>query len=319
MSLFRVIVRRVVLGVVTLLLTSILVFFATQGLPGDTAVAILGKDATPERLAALREELGLQRPLVAQYVNWLGDLVRGDLGESLVANQPVEELIGGRVSNSAALLIVAALVSIPIGIALGSLTALRRDGPLDTSVAIGTLILVALPEFVIGIVLVMLLSTGVFHLFPAVSSIESDEPIWSQLEEVILPSLTLILAVIPYVVRILRGSMIDVFESEYVQLARLKGMPERVVMQRHALPNAIAPTLQVIAMNLAWLAGGVVVVEYLFNYPGIGSALVDAVTNRDVPVIQAITLAIASLYVVFNLVADILTILVSPRMRTALE
>jgi len=335
MPLFKLLLRRLLLGLVTLLLVSLLVFFATQGLPGDTAVAILGKDATPERLEALRRDLQLERPLVVQYVSWLGGVIRGDLGESLVVGRtsgalgstdygenegvPVTSVIGRRVVNSAALVLVAALASVPIGIALGSVSALRRDGLFDTSVTIGSLVFVATPEFVIGVMLVLLLSTGVFNLLPAVSSVQQDVSIWRQMGQLFLPSLTLTIAVIPYIARLLRGSMVDVFESDYVLLARLKGTRERIVMQRHALPNAIAPTLQIIAMNLAWLAGGVVTVEYLFNYPGIGTALVDAVTNRDVPVIQAITLLIASLYVLFNLVADILTILVSPRMRTGLQ
>ena len=315
----KIILRRLALGLLTLLLVSVLVFTATQALPGDTATAILGRDATPDRVKVVREQLGLNRPAVAQYVTWLGGVVRGSLGDSLVAQEPVTQLISGRVVNSAALVLLAALVSIPLSILIGSLAGLKRDRWFDSATSLGSLALAAMPEFVIGILLIMLLATQVFHAFPAVSRIDPNQSIWSQLDMLVLPALTLVLAVAPYITRILRASMIEVLESDYIQMARLKGMPENVVLRRHALPNAVIPAIQVIALNLAWLAGGIVVVEYLFNYPGIGAGLVDAVANRDVPVIQAIVLLIAALYVGFNLIADILTILVSPRLRTGLQ
>jgi len=317
--LLKIILRRALLGLLTLLLVSVVVFAATQALPSDTARAILGRDATPERLAALREQLNLNRPAVVQYGSWLGGVVTGDLGDSLVAKQPVTQLLSGRVKNSAVLVSLAALISIPLALVFGSLSGLLRDRGFDTAVSLGSLTLAALPEFVVGIILVLLFATQVFHLFPAVTLLNPNASIFGQLKMLVLPSMTLVLAVAPYIVRTLRASMIEVLESDYIQMARLKGMPERTVLGRHALPNAIVPAIQVIALNLAWLAGGVVVVEYLFNYPGIGSALMDAVSNRDLPVIQAITLLIAGLYVIFNLTADILTILVSPRLRTGLQ
>jgi len=317
--LLKVILRRTLLGLLTLLLVSGVVFAATQALPSDTARAILGREATPERLAALREQLDLNRPAIVQYGSWLGGVATGDLGDSLVAKQPVTALISGRVKNSAALVLLAALISVPLALLLGSLSGLLRDRGFDTVVSLGSLTLAALPEFVVGILLILLLATQVFHIFPAVTLLDPESSILAQLKMLVLPSLTLVLAVAPYIVRTLRASMIEVLESDYIQMARLKGMSERTVLGRHALPNAIVPAIQVIALNLAWLAGGVVVVEYLFNYPGIGSALMDAVSNRDLPVIQAITLLIAGLYVIFNLVADILTILVSPRLRTGLQ
>ncbi|HUK78941.1 MAG TPA: ABC transporter permease [Thermoleophilia bacterium] len=319
MPLVKIIVRRILLGVLTLLLVSVLVFAATQTLPGDTARAILGKSATPATLKAMRQELGLDRPAVVQYGSWLGGVVRGNLGESLAAKAPVTSVIGTRVRNSAVLVILAAIISIPLSILIGSLSGLLRDRPFDSTTSLGTLGLAALPEFVIGILLIGLFATQVFHLVPAVSVVQPNVPFTSQLDILILPALTLVLATSPYIVRILRASMIEVLESEYVQMARLKGMPENVVLRRHALPNAIIPAIQVIALNLAWLAGGVVVVEYVFNYPGIGLGLIDAINNRDVPEIQAIVLLIAGLYVGFNLLADILTILVSPRLRTGLQ
>jgi len=318
--LLKLILIRVGLGVLTLFLVSIVVFVATQALPGDTARAILGKEAANKaRYEALREQLGLNKPVPQQYLNWLAGVAVGDLGSSLVQDKAVTELLSRRVANTAVLVLIAALLSVPLSLLLGSLTALRRDTKFDVSVSIGSLSLAALPEFVIGILLILLFATQVFHWLPAVSRIDPDVPIVQQLELFILPSITLMLAVAPYITRILRASTIEVLESEYVMMARLKGLPERIVLNRHAVPNALAPALQVTALNLAWLAGGVVVVEYLFGFPGIGSALVDAVANRDMPMVQAICLLIAAVYVLANLTADILTILVSPRLRTGLR
>jgi peptide/nickel transport system permease protein len=317
MALTLLIMRRLALGVLTLWLVSVLVFFATQSLPGDAAKAVLGSRATPQQIRTVRHELGLDRPLLAQYTKWLEDTVRGQLGTSLTGDhEAVTTIIGQRVVNSAVLVVLAALVSVPISISLGALSALRRDTRMDVTGTIATLTLASLPEFVIGIAVVLFLATQVVHWFVPVSVLNPNEPIWSQLDLLVLPVLTLTLAVLPYVVRMMRASTIEVLESDYVSMARLKGGPESVIMRRHVFPNALVPAIQGTAMQLAWLAGGIVVVEYLFAYPGIGSALVDAVTNRDLPVIQALTLLIAAAYVFTNLAADILTILLSPRLRT---
>ena len=242
------------------------------------------------------------------------------MGDSLVQDEPVTKLLGRRVVNTFTLVFVAAVLSVPISLLLGSLTALKRDTLFDTSITVGSLSLAALPEFVIGIALILFFATQVLKgAMPAVSRVDPGLPIYQQLKLFILPAVTLTLAVAPYILRILRASTIEVLESEYVMMARLKGLPERLVLNRHALPNALAPALQVTALNLAWLAGGVVVVEYLFAFPGIGSLLVDSVANRDMPMVQAICLIIAAVYVLANLTADILTILVSPRLRTGLR
>lgn len=318
--LLKLILIRVGLGLLTLLLVSMVVFAATQALPGDTARAILGKEAADKaRYEALREQLGLNQPVAAQYVNWLGGVVTGNLGDSLVQDEPVTKLLSRRIANTFTLVIIASLLSVPLSLFFGSVTALLRDSKFDVTVTIGSLSLAALPEFVIGIVLILVFATQVFNLLPAVSRVDPALSILSQIKLFILPSITLTLAVAPYITRILRASTIEVLESEYVMMARLKGLPERLVLNRHALPNALAPALQVTALNLAWLAGGVVVVEYLFAFPGIGSALVDSVGNRDMPMVQAICLIIAGVYVLANLTADILTILVSPRLRTGLR
>jgi len=319
--LLKILFMRLGLGALTLLLVSVVVFAATQALPGDAAKAILGKDsADTDRYEALRKELQLDRPLVEQYAGWLGGVVRGDLGKSLVgAGANVTDLIGTRVVNSAILVLFAALVSIPISILLGALTAIRRDSKFDNVVNIANLTLASLPEFVIGIIMVLVFATAVFKWLPSVSNVNSLLPLAGQMRLFVLPVITLALAVIPYVSRMLRASTVEVLESEYVMMARLKGLSERHVLWHHALPNAIVPTIQVIAINIAWLAGGIVTVEYLFTFPGVGAGLVDAVANRDMPVVQALVLLMAAIYVLLNLAADIITILISPRLRTGLR
>jgi peptide/nickel transport system permease protein len=312
------ILRRVLLGAVVLILVSVVIFIATQALPGDTARAILGRTATPASLAALREQLHLNQPLIVQYLTWAGGLIRGDAGNSMAAQEPVTRLIADRILNSAFLVLCAGVISIPLSVMIGAYAALWRDKAFDVVTSLSTLILAALPEFVVGVTLVVLFATTVTHLLPAVSLIPPGGKPWDQPVALILPVLTLVIAVTPYVARIMRASMIEVLESDYVEMARLKGLSERIVIQRHALPNALGPTFQVIALNLAYLAGGVIVVEYVFNYAGIGGALRDAVSNRDLPVIQALAMLIAGLYVVLNLLADIATILVTPRLRTRL-
>jgi peptide/nickel transport system permease protein len=313
------IVRRLLLGVVTLFVASVIIFAATQALPGDPAQSILGRSATPESLTALREQLGLNKPIAEQYLDWMGGVLTGDLGTSLAASLPVSEVIGERIGYSAFLMLLAAVISIPLALLIGAVSARRRDGPFDHTVSVVTLALASLPEFVVGIGLVVLFATTVLQWFPAVTVIDPGTPPWSHPKELVLPTVTLVIAVTPYVARIMRASMIEILESDYVEMARLKGLPERLVLWRHAVPNGIAPTFQVIAINLAYLAGGIVVVEAVFNYPGIGLGFVDAVRSRDMPVVQALSLLIAGLYVVLNLLADLATILVSPRLRTALK
>ncbi len=313
------VLKRVLLGLLTLVVASILIFAATQALPGDPAQARLGRDATPASLAALRDQLGLDRPVVQQYGDWALGLLRGDLGTSLVSGRPITEDLGPRAVNSGFLVLVAALVSIPLSILIGCYAAVRRDKAADQVSGLVLLALAAMPEFVVGLLLVALFATTVFTILPAVSLVPPGTKPWSDLAKIVLPTLTLVIAVAPYVSRIMRASMVEVLESEYVEMARLKGLPQRVVVWRHALPNAIGPTLQVIALNLAYLAGGVIVVESVFNFPGVGIALRDAVLNRDFTTVQAVAMLIASVYVLTNLVADVATILVTPRLRTALS
>jgi peptide/nickel transport system permease protein len=312
----RLILRRLALGVLTLFLISLVVFAAVLALPGDAATAILGKEATPDRVAALRDQLHLNDSVITQYLDWIGGVLTGSFGESTSTQQPVSELLSDRVANTGFLVFVAAIVAVPLSIGMGVWTAMRRDRPVDHVLSNGSLVLAALPEFVIGIGLILLFATSVFHWFPAVSLLAPGEKAWSDPSVVVLPAATLVLAVTPYISRIMRGSMIEVLESEYVTMARLKGLPERTVIWRHAVPNAIVPAIQVTALQLAWMAGGVVVVEFVFSYPGIGSLFIDAVDNRDMPVVQTITILAAAIYVVLNLLADLATIAVTPRLRT---
>jgi peptide/nickel transport system permease protein len=313
------IARRLLLGVLVLFLVSVVVFAATQALPGDPALAILGRSATPQSLAALRRQLHLDQPVLSQYWNWIAGLLHGNLGKSLAAQEPVTTLLGPKLVNSGVLVLISAVVSIPLSIAIGSWAALKREKIFDQTSSGLLLVLAALPEFVVAVVLVILFATTVFRGFlPAISSIPPGSRPWNNWVALVLPTITLVIAVAPYVARIMRASMIEVLESDYVEMARLKGLPERTVLVRHALPNALGPVFQVIALNLAYLAGGIIVVEYVFNYAGIGSAIQEAVINHDLPVVQALAMLIAAVYVVLNLLADVATILVTPRLRTRL-
>lgn len=309
--------KRIALGLLTLWLVSLVVFAAVIALPGDAATAILGKEATPARVAALREQLHLNESVVTQYTQWLKGILTFDFGNSAATQQPVTQLLNDRVANTVFLVFVASIIAIPLSILIGVWTAMKRDRPADHITSTVTLVLAALPEFVIGICLILIFATGLFHWFPAVSLIPPGEKAWQDLDAVVLPAATLIIAVVPYISRIMRGSMIEVLESEYVTMARLKGLPEREVIWRHAVPNAIVPAIQVAALQLAWMAGGVVLVEFVFQYPGIGAAFVDAVGNRDIVVVQAVTMLAAAVYVFLNLAADLATIAVTPRLRTA--
>jgi peptide/nickel transport system permease protein len=295
------IVRRLLLGLIVLFMVSIVVFAATQALPGDPARAILGRSATPQSLAALRLKLHLDEPVFTQYWTWLTGLLRGNLGTSLAAQEPVTTLLSPKLVNSAVLVAISAIVSIPLSIAIGSWAAFKRDKIFDTLSSNLLLVLAALPEFVVAIVLVILFATTVIPgALPATSTIPPGSQPWNLPSYLVLPALTLVIA------------------SDYVEMARLKGLPERTVLIRHALPNALGPVFQVIALNLAYLAGAIVVVESVFNYGGIGLGIKEAVLNHDLPVVQALAMLIAAVYVALNLLADVATIMVTPRLRTRL-
>ncbi|WGH82971.1 ABC transporter permease [Auritidibacter ignavus] len=313
----KLIIRRLGISLLILLAVSIVVFCATLLLPGSPATAILGQQATPERIAALEAEMNLDRPAWERYFLWLGGLFTGDFGTSTSTGGPISEYLGEPLVKSLVLMVLAAVLSIPIGIGVGIYTARHRGKKRDQTITWISLALAAMPEFVIGIGLVTLFATSVFQILPAVTMNPPDQRVWEFPTQLILPTLALLLVVSPYIARMTRATMIEALDSGYVEMARLKGVPERRVVFRHALPHAIGPVAQVVAIQLAWLAGGVVVIEYLFRYPGLGQALIDAVTYRDVQVVQAISLLIAVVYVLVNLVADIIGILANPKLRSA--
>ncbi len=307
--------RRLALGVVILLAVSIIVFLATQALPSNPSQAILGRNATPASVAALNHKLGLDKPLITQYTDWLGRLLQGHFGVSLATGQPVGSLISHRVANSLTLLVFAALIALPLSFFLGTITAVRR-GAFDRGTLLIGVVLSAMPDFVIAITLVILFATVVFTIFPGVALVPPGTSPLDHPNELVLPVMTLVLLNVPYLYRLVRASMIDVLGSEYVAMARLKGMPPRIVIVRHSLRNALLPAIAGAGIVLGWLLGSVVVVENVFQYPGLGSALTDAVHNRDLPVIQAVVLVFAVGIVLFNLIADALTIYLTPKLRT---
>ncbi len=307
--------RRLALGVVTLFLVSIVIFAATMVLPGNAAYAVLGQHATPDRVAALEAKLQLDRPVVVQYWSWMSGVLTGDLGESFANGDPVSTLVVPRIANSLVLVLLAGAIGTLIGVGLGILAAARRDGWLDTILSVIALAVTSLPEFVVAIGLVMLLASLVLHWLPAVSFIPPGQSPWAEPLLLVLPVATLVIVIVPYIFRMMRAAMIEALESDYVEMAKLKGVPRWRVLLVHALPNSIAPTIQVIGLNLLYLAGGIVVVEYVFAYPGIGAGLVDGVSARDIPVIQFITLVLAAFYVFMNILTDVVALLASPRRR----
>jgi peptide/nickel transport system permease protein len=315
----RLIFRRLALAILMLWLVSLVVFLAVHVLPGNVALAILGTDDhSPAAIAFIQHALHLNEPLYTQYLRWIGGVAVGNLGSSAatVGQSTVSAVISQPLQNSAFLLLVSAVVMVPLSIGIGVWTACRRDRAADHALTTTMLAFLSLPEFVISIMLVLLLSISVFHLFPAVSLVPPGTHPWQDPAVIVLPCAALVLGSTPYVSRIMRGSMVEVLESDYVAMARLKGLSERRVIWAHAVPNAIIPAIQAAAIAVGWMAGGVVLVEYVFNYPGLGSALVSAVEIRDLPVVQAATLFIAAFYIVVNLLADIMTIALTPRLRT---
>jgi peptide/nickel transport system permease protein len=307
--------RRLALGVLTLFLVSVVIFFATQVLPGNAAYAVLGQHATPERVAELEKQLHLDEPVYVQYWDWISGVFQGNLGNSFSNGDPVSGLVGPRIANSAVLVLLAGVIGTIIGVGLGMLAARRRDGILDNILSVIALAVTALPEFVVAIGLVMLFASLAMHILPGTSFIPPGVSPWANPSLLVLPVATLVIVIVPYIFRMMRGAMIEALESDYVEMAKLKGVSRRRVMLVHALPNSIAPTIQVIGLNLLYLAGGIVVVEYVFAYPGLGAGLVDAVSSRDIPTIQFITLVLAAFYVFMNILTDVVALLASPRRR----
>ena len=303
---------RIALGVGLLFIVSLVIFGATELLPGDLANELLGQSATPETLAALREQLGLNDPAPVRYWNWLTGALTGDFGVSLANGRPIAELIGARLGNTVFLALYAAALSVPISLILGILAALWRNSIFDRMANAGALTAISFPEFFVAYILVLWLAqTG---LFPSMVRINPTTTFGDRLYMTFLPALTLMLVVTAHMMRMTRAAIINLMASPYIEMARLKGMSPLRIVLRHALPNALAPIINVVALNLAYLITGVVVVEVVFVYPGLGQLMVDAVSNRDIAVVQAVALIFAAAYVALNLLADVLSTITNPRL-----
>jgi len=307
-------VARILLSLLTLLLVSIIIFAIIEVLPGDVATRILGRDATPEAIAALREKLNLNDPAIIRYFNWLSGMVQGDFGKALTSSRPINEILAPRLYNTLLLSIYAFLIYIPLSLIPALIQASRRDKEVDHAISVVNLVFLSIPDFLLGTLLLVLFSVALPWL-PAVSRVDGDSSALQYLRAMTLPAITLAIAMAIAAVRMLRDNLIEVLDSEYVRMAELKGLPPRAVLLRHALPNALIPTLNVTAINLGYLIGGVVIVEKVFSYPGFGSLLVDALQYRDIPLIEATVLIAAAVYVAANLLADIGAILLNPRLR----
>ncbi|MFP4043328.1 MAG: ABC transporter permease [Rhodosalinus sp.] len=317
----RTVLQRLALGVLTLFIVSIIIFASVQMLPGDFAEAVLGQAATQETVAAFRRELGLDQPPIIRYFDWIGALAQGDLGTSFSGraasgvdrSRPVADLVGPRLANTLFLAGMTAVIAVPLALFLGITAALKRNSFYDKAVSTSTLTTISFPEFFVAYILILLLGT-LWPVFPSLADVSRDMAFWDRVHTTALPALTLTLVIVAHMMRMTRAAIINLLASPYIEMARLKGEPPRRVILRHALPNAWAPIAAVIAFNLAYLVVGVVVVEVVFVYPGIGQLMVDAVSSRDIPVVQICALIFAATYILLNLTADIIGIVTNPRL-----
>ncbi|HAN60420.1 MAG: ABC transporter permease [Pseudomonadales bacterium] len=314
MTLTALIGRRLLVGVFILLVVSVLVFAGTEILPGDVATAILGQSATPELVALIRERLGLDDPVYLRYLHWLGGLVTGNLGTSLVNGADLGGEVGVRLFNTFFLALLTASVAVPLSIVLGLLSALKPNGALDRTISTVTLALISLPDFLTAIILVTLFAVT-WKFFPAIVNIRSDDGITDIMHALVLPVATLVFAVLAHMVRMTRTVVLNVLTSPPIEMALLKGIPRWRILIVHALPNALAPIVNVIALNLAYLIAGIVVIETLFNVLGLGRFTVESVQNRDIPAVQVCAMIFCAVYVLLNLLADVISIIANPRLR----
>jgi len=311
----KMILRRIGIGIATLWIVSILIFVGTQILPGDVAEIMLGQSATPETLAQLRLELGLDKPAAARYISWLGDMAAGDLGISKSGGATIESLIRERIGNTFFLSGIVALISVPISIALGLLAAMFPGTWIDRTLSLTTLSLISVPEFFVATGMVMIFAVQLNWL-PAIAYMSGGEPIGKIMLSMAMPVITLSIVISSQMIRMTRASILNVMNSPYIEMAILKGVPKRRIILRHALFNAISPIVNVIALNLAYLVGGVVIIETIFAYPGLAKLMVDGVQVRDLPLVQACAMIFCTTYIILILVADIISILSNPRLRS---
>ena len=314
-SMGNMIFRRLILGVVTVAIVSVIIFAGVEFLPGDACTAFLEREAQGKVLENCRADLGLDRPAVVRYVDWAAGVAQGDLGQSADGQKNIADLIGPRLANTLLLALVTLCVGIPLPIILGTVAGLWRDRPLDLLVSTASILAMTIPEFVSGTVLILIFSVWLGWV-PGIVLLPAEAPAGDFFPAIILPAVVLSLVMTAHILRMIRSSVIDAMASDYVQMATLKGVPYWVIVFRHALPNALLPAINVIALTIAWLLSGVVVVEVVFNFPGLGRMMVDAISDRDLPVVQAIALVFSAIYVGVNLFADLLTMIVNPRLRT---
>lgn len=317
----KTILERLGLGLATLFVVSIIIFSAIEMLPGDFGQAILGQAATQETVAAFRRELGLDQPAYLRYLQWVGGALQGDLGTSFSGrnasgidrSRAVVDLIAPRLWNTLFLAGLTAVISVPVALALGVSTALFRNSVYDRTVNTATLTTISFPEFFVAYILILLLAS-LYPVFPSLANVDDSTPLAERAFRTALPALTLTLVIVAHMMRMTRAAIINLLASPYIQMARLSGASQTEVIIKHALPNAWAPIATVIAFNLAYLVVGVVVVEVVFVYPGVGQLMVDAVTSRDIPVVQGCALIFAITYILLNLIADIIGIITNPRL-----
>ncbi len=308
------VVKRIGMGLLTLFVISILIFAGVEALPGDLTEAVLGQNALPETVAAFRKELKLDLPPHIRYFSWIGDAVRGEFGNSLANGRPIAGLIGWRLSNSLFLALATAFIAVPVSILLGIAAALYRNSLFDRSISIVTLSAISFPEFFVAYILIALLSVQLI-IFPSISNINAQMSFWQKIHAIVLPCLTLTLVVMAHMMRQTRAAIINILSDPFIEMAKLKGLKKARIIILHAFPNALSPVINVVALNLAYLVVGVVIVEVVFVYPGLGQLLVDSVSKRDIPVVQASGLIFASVYIGLNLLADVMSIISNPRLR----
>ncbi|MBT3536440.1 MAG: ABC transporter permease [Rhodospirillaceae bacterium] len=309
----KLVAQRLALGLLTLFIISLIIFLCVEMLPGNFSEAILGQAATPETVAAFNRELGLDLPPHERYFTWLFNMVQGDFGRSLASKRELSELLGYRLENTLFLASVAAVIAIPLAVTLGVLAALYRDSFYDRAVNVVTLSSISFPEFFVAYILILILAQNL-GWFPAISNINDELGFWEKIYRTALPAFTLTLVCVAHMMRMTRAAIINLLASPYIEMARLKGLrPGRIIL-KHALPNALAPIINVVVLNMAYLVVGVVLVEVVFVYPGLGQLFVDSVRSRDIPVVQACSLIFAMTYVLLNLLADVLSIMSNPRL-----
>ena len=309
----KVIAQRIALGFLTLFTISLLITFGVELLPGDLAESILGQGATPETVIVFRAELGLDKPAHIRYLSWLGGIVTGDLGVSLASKREISELVGIRIANTLFLGGFAAAIAVPLALFLGILAALYRNTLYDRAINTFTLTTISFPEFFVAYILILFFAIKL-GWFPGISNISTELSFGNKLYRTLLPATTLTLVVLAHMLRMTRATIINLLASPYIEMARLKGISPMKIILRHALPNALAPIVNVVAINLAYLVVGVVIVEVVFVYPGLGQLMVDSVSKRDIPVVQACSMIFASVYILLNLSADIISIVTNPRL-----